>query len=176
MTAGSHGKSDAGGIRGTASGTPRPDQQSGFRPTANAWIAAVAGAGRRLGLPPICDRRHKPVRSRRARSRISPENQGLGRAPGPRAGESRTAENRVTEPPRETRQTETQQSRGSGPQYGRQGPVDAEPARVGQSQMAPPQGGSLLGMSRGFVPLPLPAPTPVNANWSGPAGSPGSGR
>jgi hypothetical protein len=114
--------------------------------------------------------------------RISAESQGLGRAsgqaPGPRPQESRTAENRVTAPPRESHPIESQQARGSGTQYGRQGPADAEPAHTGQFQTAPMQGGSLLGMSRGSVPLPLPAPTPVNANWSGPTGTvlPGSGR
>jgi hypothetical protein len=110
--------------------------------------------------------------------------QGPGRAPMPgqptvlRSAEARTAENRLNEPIRETRPVEPQQSRGSGTLYDRQGQTEAEPVRLRQSQLPQVQNGSLLGMSRGSMPLPLPAPTPVNANWSGPAGagSPGSGR
>ena len=63
------------------------------------------------------------------------------------------------------------------------GPVSrqAEPAQIARAQapaMAPPPGGSLLGISRGSAPLPLPAPTPVNANgWgSASAGPVGPGR
>lgn len=48
----------------------------------------------------------------------------------------------------------------------------AQVARPQPTLMRPPSGGSLLGMSRGSVPLPLPAPTPVNADWAGP-GNPG---
>ena len=119
------------------------------------------------------------------------QGQGSGRAPAqapgqlvPRPAEPRTAENRLNEPSRETRPIESLpvphqavEPRGPAAQFGRPGQAQTEQAQTGQAPMAP-QGGSLLGMSRGSVPLPLPAPTPVNANWSGPAGtgSPGSGR
>jgi hypothetical protein len=71
--------------------------------------------------------------------------------------------------------------RGPASQGGRQDQAQTAQTEPGQrvpNQAPMAQGGSLLGMSRGSVPLPLPAPTPVNANWSGPAGagSIGSGR
>ncbi|MGA3004713.1 MAG: hypothetical protein ABSE20_23645 [Acetobacteraceae bacterium] len=113
-----------------------------------------------------------------------PTAQGQGHVPGSAIGqasgqsalrpaEPRTTETRLNEPPRETRPIEPQ----PGPRqamephdprtpFGRQGQLQTE-----QAQVAPVQGGSLLGMSRSSVPLPLPAPTPVNANWSGPGGT-----
>jgi hypothetical protein len=138
-------------------------------------LPTVQASGSRdgVGLPPL-----------QAQTATREVAQGPGRAPVPgqpvvlRPPEARTAENRLNEPLRETRPVEPQQSRGSGSQYERQGQTEPDPVRSRQSQLPQVQSGSLLGMSRGSVPLPLPAPTPVNANWSGPAGpgSPGSGR
>jgi hypothetical protein len=126
------------------------------------------------GLPPL--QAQGPIREvAQGPGRAAAQGQGLGRGPVPRPVDPRTAENRVNELPREARPPEPQQPRGS-TEYGRRGQMEAEQAQAGQSQIAPVQGGSLLGMSHGSVPLPLPAPTPVNANWSGPPGSPGYGR
>ncbi len=143
------------------------------------------------GLPPL--QAPGPTREvAQGPSRGPDPGQDLGRAPGqapgpsvPRPAEARTADNRLNEPPREIRPIEAQplQRQAAEPR----GPGDPGlAARVrangtgatGQVPMASAQGGSLLGMSRGSVPLPLPAPTPVNANWSGQAGtgSLGSGR
>jgi hypothetical protein len=92
--------------------------------------------------------------------------------------DARTADNRANQQPRETRPIEPQPTehlaaapRGTAIHGGRLGQAQTEQAEAGPSRMAPVQGSSLLGMSRGSVPLPLPAPTPVDANWSGPAGT-----
>jgi hypothetical protein len=138
------------------------------------------------GLPPL--QTQGPTREvAQGPARGPGQGQSPGRAPGQapnqpalRPVESRTADNRLNEPPREIRPTEAPplqrqatEPRVPGAEYGRQGPAPTEQAQTGQASMAPAQGGSLLGMSRGSAPLPLPAPMPVNANWSGP---PGSGR
>jgi len=57
-------------------------------------------------------------------------------------------------------------------------PITRQAAVPPPAQAAVAPGTSLLGMSRGVVPLPLPAPMPVSATWPGPAaaGPVGQGR
>jgi hypothetical protein len=174
--------------QGPANG--QPSGQPGAQPHGLPPLQAQA-ARYVPGLPP--PQTQGPTREvAQGPGRGPTQGQDLGRAPGqapgqpvPRPAEARTADNRLNEPPREIRPIEAQplqrqaaEPRGPGAEYGRQGPSQTEQAQTGQVPMAPAQGGSLLGMSRGSAPLPLPAPTPVNANWSGPpgTGSLGSGR
>lgn len=83
----------------------------------------------------------------------------------PDAGDLRTADGRTNNPGRDARS-----ARPAPPDP--RGPSGQHHAGQGQPQMqaqgaAPPSAGSLLGMSRGAVPLPLPlpAPTPISATW-----------
>jgi hypothetical protein len=127
------------------------------------------------GLPPLQAQASRELAH--TPGRVPGPGEGSGRISGPPPGQAfgqapaHPADARANEPQREIRPLEPQpgprqaaEPRGSETQIARQGPNQ-------MPGMGPPAGGSLLGMSRGSVPL--PAPMPVNANWSGQAG-PGS--
>ena len=87
-----------------------------------------------------------------------------GHAPGwssPRQTDPRVADNRGSDPRREVRPMQTQypQAQPAQAQWVDRGPVPQAERQGQPPPMAPAQGNSLLGMSRG----PLPAPTPVSS-------------
>jgi hypothetical protein len=125
---------------------PLPKQVSG--PTRDTQTQSPARPAERT----VADNRvNDAQRDGSARGQGLPPLQAQGPA---RPVEKTVADGRTNDPRRDTRPTQV-----------------AEPPRTAGSPA--PLAGSLLGMSRGPVPLPIPAPTPVSAAWTGPNSGPG---